>query len=262
MSSPLIDVTVDHRGVANVRLNRPERNNAYNGEMITTMLDTVRTARSDDSIRVVVLTGAGRHFQAGADLAWIQSVRTANPQVNREVSANTANVVRELNELPKPVVALVQGACFGGGTGIIAACDVVIASENALFSVTEARWGLNASIIVPVLSAAIGASHARRYALTAERFDARRAAAIGLVHEVVAAEQLSQAGESVVDALLHVAPGALATMKKDFLNASASIVTDEQFERLIDQHAEGRQLDEAEEGLASFFAKRKPRWYR
>jgi len=256
-----VRVQVDARGVAEVVLNRPAVNNAYDGVMIENLLSAVRAARADDAIRVVVIRGEGRHFQAGADLAWIRSVRDLGPDDNHAVSTNTANAIRELNELNKPTIALIHGACFGGGTGMAAACDVVLASDDALFSITEARWGLNAAIIVPVLTAAIGARNARRYALTAERFDAVRAAAIGLVHEIVPAGKLDEVAAPIIDALLHVAPQALATMKEDFVAASAGGVSDEHFNSLIQKHADGRQLPEADEGLASFLEKRKPNWY-
>src|SRR5438128_582588 len=137
--------SVDARGVATVTLNRPEVNNAYNEALINGVLSTL--ASIGPSVRVVLLKGAGKHFQAGADLTWIRSVAGQSAQANEEASRATALAVKRLNELPVPTVALVQGGCFGGGTGIVAACDVVIAADNAMFSITETRWGLTAAII-------------------------------------------------------------------------------------------------------------------
>src|SRR5205085_4469767 len=150
----------------------------------------------------VVIKGNGRHFQAGADLKWIDAVRTSSATENVRVSRATAEAVARLNHVPVPTIALIQGGCFGGGTGIAAACDVVIAADNAMFSIAEVRWGLTAAIIVPQLVDAIGVRQVRRYALTGERFGAEEGRRIGLVHEVVALAELETAGAKVVEQLL------------------------------------------------------------
>src|SRR2546421_9327716 len=133
-------------------------------------------------LRIVVLKGNGRHFQAGADLKWINAVRPQSSAENQAVSQATFEAVQRLNTLPIPTVALVQGGCFGGGTGVISACDVVIAADNALFSITEVRWGLTAAIIIPQLCDAIGVRQVPRYALTGERFGAEDARRLGPAH--------------------------------------------------------------------------------
>ena len=176
---------VDARGVATVTLNRPEVNNAYDGELVRGLLQAIETLSGARRLRAVLLKGNGRHFQAGADLGWIGAVARSSPQENAVASRDTAEAVRRLDQLPVPTIALVQGGCFGGGTGIIAACDVVIAADNAIFSIAEVRWGLTAAIILPQLAAAIGHRQLRRYALTGERFGAQEARRIGLVHDVV-----------------------------------------------------------------------------
>jgi methylglutaconyl-CoA hydratase len=158
-------------------------------------------------------------------------------------------------------VALVQGGCFGGGTGIVAACDVVIAADDALFSIAETRWGLMAGIIIPQLNDAIGVRQVRRYALTGERFDAREARRIGLVHEVVPLADLDAAGVRMVDQLLQNAPEATAQTKTVALASAWSTVTEETFARLVAQHAAKRQSAEAAEGLAAFADKRPPAWH-
>ena len=142
--------------------------------------------------------GNGKHFQAGADLKWIARSPRASTEENVRVSRATAEAVDRLNRLPVPTVALVQGGCFGGGTGIVAACDVVIAADNAIFSIAEVRWGLTAAIIIPQLSDAISVRQLRRYALTGERFGAAEAQRIGLVHQVVPLDRLAAAGEEMV----------------------------------------------------------------
>ena len=247
------------RGVATVTLNRPEVNNAYDGALIAGVL-----AAMDDlgkkPLRVVVLRGNGRHFQAGADLKWINSVRPLSPEENEAASRATFEVVQRLNTLPVPTVALVQGGCFGGGTGVISACDIVIAADNAMFSITEVRWGLTAAIIIPQLCDAIGVRQVRRYALTGERFGAEEARRIGLVHEVVPLADLAARGEKIVAALLENAPGALAKTKQHILEHAWGGFDAPTLDALIQSHSDQRQTAEAAEGLASFAEKRSARW--
>src|SRR6188768_2313569 len=211
---------VDARGVATVTLNRPEVNNAYNGELIDGVLRALDALGSHKGLRAVLLKGNGRHFQAGADLKWIDSVRKSAPDENSRVSRATADAVQRLNFAAVPTIALVQGGCFGGGTGIVAACDVVIAADNALFSIAEVRWGLHAAIIIPQLCDAIGVRQVRRYALTGERFGAEDARRIGLVHEVVPLADLENAGARVVEQLLANGPQALAETKRLAMESS------------------------------------------
>ena len=159
-----------------------------------------------------------------------------------------------------PTVALVQGACFGGGTGLLAACDVVIAADDAVFSIAEVRWGLTAAIIIPQLNDAIGARQVRRYALTGERFDAAQARRIGLVHEVVPAAELEAAGARIVDAILQNGPEAIAQTKALALESAWTHLGEDAASRLIESHADKRRSAEAAEGLASFAQKRAARW--
>ena len=181
---------------------------------------------------------------------------------NEAVSQATFEAVQRLNLLPIPTVALVQGGCFGGGTGVISACDVVIAADNALFSITEVRWGLTAAIIIPQLCDAIGVRQVRRYALTGERFGADDARRIGLVHEVVPLADLEAAGAKVVEQLLGNGPQAMAETKALALESSfgGMGVDDEAYARLVRMHSARRQTAEASEGLASFAEKRAGNW--
>src|SRR6202007_431815 len=172
---------LDARGVATVTFNRPEVNNAYDGGLIHGVLSAMDELGKKPSLRVVVLRGNGRHFQAGADLKWINGVRPKSAEEKEAGWRATHTARARRHRAPVPTVALVQGGCFGGGTGIISACDVVIAADNALFSITEVRWGLTAAIIIPQLSDAISVRQLRRYALTGERFGAAEALRIGLV---------------------------------------------------------------------------------
>jgi methylglutaconyl-CoA hydratase len=261
MSNPVLS-SLDGRGVATITFNRPEVNNAYDGELIAGVLAAMDALGREAGLRAVVLRGAGRHFQAGADLKWIRSLAARSEADNVRASRETAAAVRRLNELPAPTVALVQGACFGGGTGIVAACDVVIAADNAVFSIAETRWGLVATIIIPQLADAIGARQVRRYAQTGERFDAHEARRIGLAHEVVPLAELGAAGERVVDHLMQNAPDANAQTKAAALECAWGKMSEETFARLVARHAAKRRSPEAAEGLASFAEKRAAGWYR
>ena len=254
--------SIDARGVATVTLNRPDVNNAYNGALIDGLLGAMDALEKEKHLRVVVLKGNGRHFQAGADLKWIRGVSREPMAANDAASRATARAVDRLNRLPVPTVALVQGGCFGGGTGVIAACDIVIAADNAMFSITEVRWGLTAAIIIPQLCDAIGVRQVRRYALTGERFGAEEACRIGLVHEVVKFAELDSTGDKVVEQLLANAPQALAETKRLAMESSfgGMAVDDAAYARLVSLHSAKRQTAEAAEGLASFAEKRAGRW--
>jgi methylglutaconyl-CoA hydratase len=262
MSASPVLWSLDERGVATVTLNRPEVNNAYDAGLIGGVLSAMDELGRESRLRVVVLKGNGKHFQAGADLKWINAVRPGSASENETVSRATFEAVQRLNKLPIPTVALVQGGCFGGGTGVISACDVVIAADNAVFSITEVRWGLTAAIIIPQLCDAIGVRQVRRYALTGERFGADEARRIGLVHEVVPLAELESAGAKTVALLLANGPHALAETKALAMESSfgGMDVSDAAYARLVKMHAARRQTREASEGLASFAEKRAANW--
>lgn len=260
MPEPPVLSSLDHRGVATVTFNRPEVNNAYNGELIQGLLTAMDEAARAPGLRAVLLKGNGRHFQAGADLKWIDSVRKQSLEANEAASRATAMAVDRLNRLPVPVVAMVQGACFGGGTGIVAACDIVIAADNAVFSITEVRWGLTAAIIIPQLNDAISVRQTRRYALTGERFGADTAHRLGLVHEVVPPDALAQTGARIIDQLLENDPRAIAETKATILESAWGGISPTTLERLVREHAAKRMTAEAAEGLASFAEKRSAGW--
>ena len=256
-----VQLKIDKRGVATVTIDRPQRNNAYNGQMIQEMLDGAAALAADDNVRVVVIRGNGRHFQAGADLAWIQSVRAQDLTENLEVSRRTTDAVHGLTRLGKPTIALVHGGCFGGGTGIVSACDIVIADRSAIFSITEARWGLIANPIVPQLISRIGPGRLRRYAMTCERFGADRAMDIGLVDEVCDPGELDTTAAPIIEALLHCPPQALAATKEGILRYGGLHFSDAELDDMVRPHGMKRLDAEADEGLKSFLEKREPAWY-
>jgi methylglutaconyl-CoA hydratase len=251
---------IDDRGVAQVIFNRPEVNNAYNGALVEDLLSALDALDGATGLRAVIVRGNGRHFQAGADLKWLDGVRRSPLEENLRISRMTAEAVQRLNTVPVATIALVQGGCFGGGTGIIAACDVVIAADNAVFSIAEVRWGLIASIIIPQLNDAIGVRQVRRYAITAERFGAEEARRIGLVHEIVPLAELEAASTRIIDHLLTNGPEAIAQTKSLAIRSAWGNIEQSKLDNLIAMHAQKRQSSEAAEGLAAFSSKRPPAW--
>ena len=261
MSKNIVETNIDERGVAEVILNRPQRNNAYNGEMISELIKSFTALYENKDVRVVILKGNGKHFQGGADLEWLKEIGKLDEKENIKVSRRTASAIRGLIEFPKPTIALIHGGCFGGGTGIAAAADIVIASEDAIFSIAEAKWGVMAGIIIPHLNATIGVRNVRRYALTCERFDANQAKDMGLVHEICKTGELEKAVKPIIENLLSCAPIALEMTKRRSLIESDLVLSDEKFDELVIEHSQKRMTEEATEGLNSFLEKRAASWY-
>lgn len=261
MSEGIVLTSIDSRGIAEVVLNRPERNNAYNGAMIAELINSFTSLYNNNDVKVVLIKGNGKHFQGGADLEWLKEIGKLNKEENIEVSRRTASAIKGLTEFPKPTIAMIHGGCFGGGTGIAAAADIVIASEDAIFSIAEARWGVMAGIIIPHLNASIGVRNVRRYALTCERFDANEAKNIGLIHQICKTGELNNTVKPIIENLLMCAPIALEMTKKRALIESGLILSDDKFEELVLEHSQKRMTSEATEGLNSFLEKRFASWY-
>ena len=209
MAASIVLTSIDQRGVATITLNRPEVHNAYDGALIDALSAAVAALAADRRVRLLVLRANGKHFQAGADLAWLREVAGLALEDNVAFSRRTTLAMRALNAFPRPTLALVHGACFGGGVGMVASCDVAIATESASFALTEVRWGVIPAPIIPQLCAAMGVRNLRRYGVTGERFDAPEAKRIGLVHEVCPDDALDRAAAPVIDAILKSAPDAV-----------------------------------------------------
>jgi len=250
----------DAQGVASLILNRPEKHNAFDDVLIADLLQFLDNIEHDDSIRVLVLRAAGRSFSAGADLDWMRRMADYEFEQNLADAKKLARLMYRLNRLNKPVIALVQGASFGGGVGLIACCDIAIASSDAIFSLSEVRLGLIPSVISPYVIAAIGSRAARRYFLSGERFDAARALQLGLLHEVVEPEALDASLEQCIDALLDSGPGAQAAAKELIQQVQGRAINESLIEETARRIAEVRASDEALEGLSAFLEKRKPDW--
>jgi methylglutaconyl-CoA hydratase len=255
-------LAVDERGVATVTLNRPEVGNAYNAAMLDGLIGGLQRMASDATVRCLVIRGAGKHFQAGADISWLNEVAHYPPAENFAASMATTRAMQLLNEFPKPTIALVHGACFGGGVGIVCCVDVAFATPDAMFGITEVRVGVSPTPISTHMVNAIGLRQTRRYALTGERFDAREAERIGLVHEVVAATDMDAKLAGVVDAILLGGPDAIAMTKRSFLGANGLLLDERQMTLLAHEGWTQRASAEGHEGTAAFREKRRPAWYR
>lgn len=250
-------------GVGYLTLNRPERHNAFNAEMIAALEQACHAlaARSHSDVRVVVLAAQGTSFCAGADLDWMKAAAAQGEQANLSDARQLAAMLQALANLPQPVIACVQGAAYGGGVGLIAACDMAIATQESVFALSEVRLGLIPATISPYVIAAIGARKARRYMLTAERFSAREAKAMGLLHEVAAdASALEQRLQSLLKHLLANGTQAMTACKHLIAAVSDQPLSDALVEDTAQRIAAIRATDEAREGLAAFFEHRKPHW--
>jgi methylglutaconyl-CoA hydratase len=245
--------------IARIELCRPEVHNAFDDVLIAALIDVLEPLALDESVRVVVLTGAGASFSAGADLQWMRRMAAASEAENRSDAEQLARLMRVLAFFPKPTIARINGAAFGGGVGLIACCDIAIAIDTARFGLTEARLGLAPAVISPYVIDAIGARQARRWFQTAELFDAAQAWRMNLVHEVVTADQLDPACERVIKALLTNGPAAVGECKRlvDRISGRSlndQLTIDAQNAALI---ARLRVSTEGQEGLAAFLEKRR-----
>jgi methylglutaconyl-CoA hydratase len=253
--------STDDRGVATVTLNRPEVGNAYDGAMLDGLIQGLTTLRTDPVVRCLVVRGAGKHFQAGADIRWLGEVAHFPPPENYAASLATTRAMQLLNEFPKPTVALVHGACFGGGVGLVCCADVAFATPDSRFGITEIRVGVAPTPISTHLVNAIGLRHTRRYALTGERFGADEAQRIGLIHEVVSADAMEERLAGVLDAVCLGSPTAIATTKSSFLGANNVLLDERQIAMLAHEGWTQRASSEGIEGTTAFRQKRKPSWY-
>jgi methylglutaconyl-CoA hydratase len=262
MSEPNLLVDVDAHGVATLTLNRPEVRNAFDEHLIASLTAALTRLQADATVRVVVLTGSGTSFSSGGDLDWMQRMAGYSYAENFADAMALANLLRLLDELAKPTLARVNGPAFAGGLGLVSCCDIAVAAVDAIFCISETRLGLVPATISPYVVAAMGARAARRYFQTGERFSAAEAHRIGLVHEVVPADALHRAVETLVAALLDGGSGAEARSKRLIAEVRDRPITEATLTLTAHAIAAARASDEGREGLAAFFAKRKPVWRR
>jgi methylglutaconyl-CoA hydratase len=247
-------------GVAQITMSRPAVFNAFDEAMIGELDATFARLSDDAEVRVIVLAGEGKHFSAGADLQWMQRASAASHEWNLDDARRFAAMLARIDTCPKPTVARVQGAALGGGVGLACACDIAIAADNASFAVSEARFGILPAVIGPYVVNAVGKRQARRLALTAARFGATEALALGLVQQVVPLDQLDAAMDAVVKDLLAGGPDAQREIKQLLAQLEVGPITPEVRELTAQTISRVRGSEEAREGFAAFLAKRAAPW--
>ena len=260
MTEDPVITEIEASGRATLTLNRPEVHNAFNEDLIGRLGAEFASLGRDDDVRVVVVAARGKSFSAGADLNWMQRTAAYSPGENLADAKTFATMLKVLYRLPKPTIAQVQGAAYGGGVGLVAACDIAIAAEGAVFSFSEVKLGLIPAMISPFAVAAIGPRQARRYFLTAERFDAEEARRLGLVHMVVPAIELDAAVGRLVGLILANGPASLAAAKDLIASVMARPIDDAVLEDAAGRIAAIRATAEGKEGVAAFLEKRRPYW--
>lgn len=255
-----IELHTDPRGVATLWLNRPDKHNAFNAEMIEELIQALRQVAADDSLRFLVLRGQGRHFCAGADLAWMQASAQLDYASNLRDAHQLGELMSLLYHLPCPTLAVVQGAAFGGAVGLTACCDIAIGASEASFSLSEVRIGLVPAVISPYVVQAIGERATRRYALSAERFSGERARELGLLAECYPAAELEGEVEQWIANLLLNSPQAMRESKALLHGVGSGVLSDALRQRTESVIAGIRVSEEGQEGLAAFLQKRPPAW--
>lgn len=254
-----LQLDIDTRGVATLTLNRPERHNALNAALIDELRQAAAQLGSDDAVRVVVLTGAGRSFCAGGDFRWF-AANTELDRAGRIAQGRTlADMLRDLDELPKPLIGRINGPAYGGGVGLISVCDIAVGAAEARFGLTEVRLGLIPATISPYVVARIGAANARATMLSGTLFDADRARHIGLLTETVPAGDLDARTDAVVHSHLQAAPGAVAETKR-LIRYVDSHDMDDNLAYTTERLADAWETDEGRAGIDAFLNKSTPPW--
>jgi methylglutaconyl-CoA hydratase len=254
-----LELNVDDRGVARLVLNRAEKHNAMSAQMLKDLRQAADDIAANDAIRVVVLTGAGKTFCAGGDLAWMQAQMAADSETRFVEARKLAEMLQALNTLPKPLIGMLQGNAFGGGVGMASVCDIAIGADHLKMGLTETRLGIIPATIGPYVLARMGEARARRVFMSARLFDAGEAVELGLLARAVPADQLEAAVEAEVKPYLNCAPGAVAAAKKLARDLGPRIdeeVIDTTIQALVDRW----ETKEAAEGISAFFEKRKAAW--
>jgi methylglutaconyl-CoA hydratase len=254
-------ITEIDQSIGILTLNKADRHNALDDLLISEITNGLLELEANPNVRVVVLSSSGKNFCAGADINWMKQAATSTPQENLRDARNMARLMTTLNGLSKPTIARVQGPAYGGGVGLIAACDIAVATYDAQFALTEVKLGIIPAVISPFVLAAIGERYCRRYMLSAERFSAAEAYRIGLLHEIVPGEeQLDDAIGEIVESLLKNGPQAQAECKALIQLIAGQPIDDSTVEETTQRITRVRSSAEGKEGLTAFLEKRKPHW--
>lgn len=254
-------INTDDRGVATVMLNRPDVHNAFNDTVIAELHAAFEDLGQNEDVRVVLLTGAGKSFSAGADLNWMKRSATFTEVENKEDALRLSAMLSAIRNCPKPTIAFVNGAAFGGGVGLTACCDIAVALSTGVFSLSEVKLGLTPATISPYVVRAIGERTAQRYFLTGERFDGIEARRIGLVHEIAqTTDEAQMIIDGIIEQLLSSGPIAQSECKTLIRLVAGAEITDALRSETAKRIAARRISAEGQEGLTAFFEKRKPYW--
>lgn len=255
--SLLLDIN-DH--VATITLNRPDKRNAFNDDVIRELTEVFAFCGEQPDVRAVVLTANGKAFCAGADLNWMRAMADYTRDENLADADKLAQMLATIYHCPKPTVAAIQGDVYAGGMGLVAACDIAISVKNANFCLSEVKLGLIPATISPYVIRAMGARAAHRYFLTAEVFDAKEAKKIGFIHERVDEEEFAQTVDRIVKGLVNNSPNAVKVCKKLVQDVAFAQIDDALVKQTVAGIADIRASDEGKEGVQSFLQKRKPNW--
>lgn len=261
MNNPkTLEISQRSKAVAQITMSRPDIFNAFDETMIGELDAAFEQLINDAEVRIIVLAGAGKHFSAGADLKWMQRASNESEEWNLADARRFAAMLGKIDSCPKPTLARIQGAALGGGVGLACACDIAIATDNASFTVSEARFGILPGAISPYLINAVGKRHARRLALTMSRIRADEALALGLIHQVSTLDDLDIAVDATIQDLLEGGPNAQREIKALFAQLQVGPVTEEVRELTAQTISRVRSTEEAREGLAAFLDKRPSSW--
>ncbi|MDP2559894.1 enoyl-CoA hydratase-related protein [Psychrobium sp. 1_MG-2023] len=258
-----VATNIDDRGIATITMLRQAVHNAFDDEMIAQLINAFETLSAEPKARVLILRSLGKNFSAGADLNWMRSMAKKNYQENLDDAGVLARLMQVIAQSPKPTIALVQGAAFGGAVGLVACCDIAVATNRASFCLSEVKIGLIPAVISPYVVAAIGRRQAQRYFLTAERFRAEQALQFGLVHHICDEEgddALLNSAMPIVDALLANSPAAMTQAKELIHFVADKEINEATIHGTSERIAAIRVSEEGQEGLSSFLEKRSPRW--
>ena len=260
MDKNIVTLTKHSNGIAELTINRSEKHNSFDHPLIRALTKKLQDIENDTNIRVLILSAEGQTFSAGADLTWMKNIAGYTMYENIADASDLAELMVTLNRLPKPTIAKVQGPAYGGGIGLVACCDIAIASSNSHFCFSEVKLGLIPAIISPYVIGAIGKRQARRYMLSAEEINAEKALQIGLIHIVTTAEDLHEECMTYANRLLQNGPMAMAAIKKLIARVAFQPISEELIQETTERIAEIRVSPEGRKGIAAFLDKRNPDW--